>query len=206
MLKRICLLLTLLISVPGLSQKDTREIIDAENLSRINIDTDEVYLINIVTTNKSEVRIRTHSEGEYFDDIILNTSIEGDKLIIKTKYPQRLAGGYDKLSAHKVFSLEIELMIPENLEVRISSNIASVQGMGDFKSIFAELKQGYCKLLDFSGNAVINTYSGNIFVETSSGLIEANSRNGKVDIPEFLPGRNPLKLTSIDGNIMVRKN
>ena len=206
MLKRICLLLTLLISVPGLSQKDTREIIDAENLSRINIDTDEVYLINIVTTNKSEVRIRTHSEGEYFDDIILNTSIEGDELIIKTKYPQRLAGGYDKLSAHKVFSLEIELMIPENLEVRISSNIASVQGKGDFKPIFAELKQGYCKLLDFSGDAVINTYSGNIFVETSSGLIEANSRNGKVDIPEFLPGRNPLKLTSIDGNIMVRKN
>ena len=188
------------------AQKDTRETISSENISVINIDTDEVYLINIVTSKTSEIGIKTHSEGEYFDDIILESSISGNTLHIKTRYPQRLAGGYDKLSAHKVFSLEIELRIPENLEVIISSNIASLQTDGSFKRIYADLKQGYCKLLDFSGAAVINTYSGNILVETNSGLIEAKSRNGKVDIPDFMPGRNPLRLTSIDGNIKVRKN
>ena len=205
-MKRILLLLLIMSSSYVTAQKNTREIISAENISAIHINTDEVYLINIVTTNTSEIRIRTHSEGEYFDDIILESAVKDGRLKIKTRYPERLTGGYDKLSAHKVFSLEIEMEVPDNLEVIISSNIASVQGRGEFKTIYADLKQGYFKMLDFKGSAVVNTFTGNIYMETSSGLIEANSRNGKVDIPEFLPGRNPLRLTSIDGDIMVRKN
>ena len=189
-----------------LAQKDTREIIDAHQIESIRIDTDEVYLLNLIAKETSQIKISTHSEGEYFNDILLETSIVGNELIIKTKYPKQLAGGFDKLSAHKVFSLEIKLEIPENLEVIINSNIASLQGKGDFKSVYADLKQGYCKLLDFSGSAVINTFSGNILIETNSGLIEAETRNGTLDIPEFLPGRKPLRLTSIDGDIMVRKN
>ena len=205
-MKRILLLLLVMSGSYVTAQKNTREIISAENISTIHINTDEVYLINIVTTNTSEIRIRTHSEGEYFDDIILESAVKDGRLKIKTRYPERLTGGYDKLSAHKVFSLEIEMEVPDNLEVIISSNIASVQGRGEFKTIYADLKQGYFKMLDFKGSAVVNTFTGNIYMETSSGLIEANSRNGKVDIPEFLPGRNPLRLTSIDGDIMVRKN
>ena len=205
-MKRILLLLLVMSGSYVTAQKNTREIISAENISTIHINTDEVYLINIVTTNTSEIRIRTHSEGEYFDDIILESAVKDGRLKIKTRYPEILTGGSDKLSAHKVFSLEIEMGVPDNLEVIISSNIASVQGRGEFKTIYADLKQGYFKMLDFKGSAVVNTFTGNIYMETSSGLIEANSRNGKVDIPEFLPGRNPLRLTSIDGDIMVRKN
>lgn len=189
-----------------LGQKDTREIIDANQIESIRIDTDEVYLLNLIAKETSQIKISTHSEGEYFNDILLETSILGNELIIKTKYPKQLTGGFDKLSAHKVFSLEIKLEIPENLEVIINSNIASLQGKGKFKSVYADLKQGYCKLLDFSGSAVINTFSGNILIETNSGLIEADTRNGTLEIPDFLPGRKPLRLTSIDGDIMVRKN
>ncbi|GAA4309345.1 hypothetical protein GCM10023115_35830 [Pontixanthobacter gangjinensis] len=206
MLKKFLILCGILLGSIVTAQKDTREIFSAENINSININTDEVYLINIITSDASQIEISTHSEGEYYDDILVESSITGDQLNIRTEYPQRLAGGYDKLSAHKVFSLEIELRIPGELEVAIRSNIASVQSKGGFKSLHADLKQGYCKLLDFSGIAVINTYSGNILVETASGLIEASSRNGRVEVPDFLPGRNPLRLTSIDGNIMVRKN
>ncbi|MDR5591481.1 hypothetical protein [Christiangramia sp. SM2212] len=202
----IFVFLVLLNSLLVFSQKDTRESIDAHQIESIRIDTDEVYLINLKATETSQIKISTHSEGEYFNYIILESEIRGSELIIRTKYPQRLTGGFDKLSAHKVFSLEIQMEIPEDLEIIINSNIASLQGKGRFKSVYADLKQGYCKLTDYSGTAVINTYSGNILVETNSGLIEAESRNGKVKIPEFLPGRNPLRLTSIDGDIMVRKN
>ncbi len=187
-------------------QTDTRELIDAENIKSIRINTDEVYLLKITSSASSEINIKTHSEGEYFNEIQLQTRIKGTELEILTKYPERLVNGFDKLSAHKVFSLEIELRIPEGLEIFITSNIASLETNGDFESISADLKQGYCKLENFEGAAVINTYSGNILVETSSGLIEASSRNGDVQIPDFIPGRNPIRLTSIDGDIMVRKN
>lgn len=204
--KNLILSLALLFTIVSFSQKDTREIIDADKIKKISINTDEVYHLEIISTETSQVRIKTHSEGEYYDNIALETLVKGEELSITTQYPERLTGGFDKLSAHKVFSLAVELEIPEGLEVTIKSNIASLQTKGDFKSIYADLKQGYCNLLEFTGIAVINTYSGNILVETSAGLIDANSRNGNLEIPEFLPGRNPLRLTSIDGDIMVRKN
>ncbi len=206
MLKKFLLVFIVMITGMSQAQKNTREIINAEGVKKIQINTDEVYHIKIISTKTSQISIKTHSKGEYFDDIILETEQLNEVIKISTQYPEILTGGYDKLSAHKVFSLEIELEVPEGLEIVISSNIASVEANGDFKSFYADLKQGYCNLSDFSGNAVINTYSGHITVETSSGLIEAESRNGTVEIPDFLPGRNPLRLKSIDGNIKVRKN
>lgn len=188
------------------AQRNTEEIISAEGLTAIQINTDEVYLITITASETSEVTILTHSEGEYFNDIILNSEVKDGKLILTSEYPQKLAGGFDKLSAHKVFSLEIEIKVPENMEILVTSNIASLIAKGNFNAVYADLKQGYCRLLSFDGTAVINTFKGDIEVEASQGLIEADSRHGKVTIPDFLPGRKPLRLTSIDGNIMVRKN
>ncbi len=206
MLRYFVLFAGLLMAGICYGQKDTREIIDAGEIKRINIETDEVYLIRIVATNSSQIKITSHSEGEYFREIFLRSVVGQEELKITTEYPERLSGGYDKLSAHKVFSFEIEMEIPQGMEVTINSNLAALEANGGFKSIHANLKQGYCNLINYSGTAVINTYTGNILIETSSGLIEANSRNGSVEIPEFLPGRNPLRLTSIDGNIKVLKN
>lgn len=205
-LKRIFILICVFNTALGFAQRDTREIINAENIERININSDEVYLINIVASDKDQIMISTHSEGEYYNEIALETSINNKGLIINTSYPRKLTSGYDKLSAHKVFSLEIQLHIPEGMEVNVKSNIANLQGKGNFRSLFAELKQGYCKLIDFSGTAVINTFTGNIFVETKAGILQAKSRNGKVEIPDFIPAGNPITLTSIDGDIKVRKN
>jgi DUF4097 and DUF4098 domain-containing protein YvlB len=205
-MKKFLIILAVAIGAVGSAQKDTREILDAANISVIDIHTNEVFLINIISSTTSSIRINTHAEGEYFNQIILETNIENNRLAIKTKYPERLTGGFDKLSAHKVFSLEIEIAIPEGMEVNVRSNIASLQTQGEFKSIFAELKQGYCKLQDFAGTAIINTFSGNILVETSSGLLDASSRNGRIDVPDFLPGRKPIRLRSIDGDIKVLKN
>lgn len=205
-MKMILFLCSILVSGYCSAQKDTNEIIDASGIKSITIDTDEVYLIRIYAVNTSQIKIITHSEGEYFNDIILHTTQLENSLKINTKYPEKLIGGYDKLSAHKVFSLEVELEIPEGMEVMINSNIASLEGSGEFKSIHAGLKQGYCSLKNFSGAAIINTFSGNILVETGSGSIIAQSRNGSVEKPEFLPGGNSIKLTSIDGDIKVRKN
>lgn len=188
------------------AQRNTQQSIDASSLKTIQINSDEVFLITIHAVPSEEITIRTHSEGEYFNNIILSSEVEGDMLKLTSEYPERLAGGFDKLSAHKVFSLEVELNIPENMNVEIRSNIASLVAEGSFERIFADLNQGYCKLLDFEGQALINTYKGDITVDANSGIIDAHSRHGKVETPEFLTGRNPLKLTSIDGNITVRKN
>lgn len=205
-MKRIFLLFFLLIGTTVLAQKNTQEIIDASGIKQIRIESDEVYRVTVKTAQVTEISIKTHSEGEYFDNILLDSKIENGSLILTSEYPDSLTGGYDKLSAHKVFSLEIEMEVPENMGLSVTSNIASLVAKGNFKAVYANLKQGYCHLLDFNGDAVVNTYNGDILVETNRGIIEASSRHGEVDVPDFLPGRNPLRLTTIDGNIKVRKN
>lgn len=205
MLKKFCLLLVFCCSMSLHAQRDTREIFNASGIESIDILTNEVFKITITATNTDRIRLITHSEGEYFNQILVQTKVDNGNLSIRTSYPQELTGGFDKLSAHKVFSLELELEIPKDLEISVDSNIASLITFGSFSQLTANLKDGYCDLKEFAGNATINTYDGNIRVETGSGLVDAESRNGTVEIPEHFSGRNPIKLKSIDGNILVLK-
>ncbi|MGM0934886.1 MAG: hypothetical protein ACQEWD_15730 [Bacteroidota bacterium] len=187
------------------SQKETLETIDAKSVEGIQIYADEVYSISIETYEGSEIIIATHSEGEYYNRIRLNTEIQDENLILSTQYPEALSGGYDKLSAHKVFSLDLQLKIPERLKLYIESNLASVTATGEFKFLELRLNQGFCDLRDFSGNGNVQTIMGNILVETLNTRVEAESRNGNLEMPLARNGDNLLKLTSVNGDIRLRK-
>ncbi|MDT0685392.1 hypothetical protein [Autumnicola psychrophila] len=187
------------------AQKDTREIFNSSDINEIEINADEVYKIILCTSKTGKIKISAHSEGEYFNDISLISEVEKDKLKLHTRYPEVLTGGYDKLSAHKVISMEIHMEVPENMTIFIRSNLASVVAKGNYNSFYADLREGYCNLLDFIGNATVNTYKGNIYVEAMSGNVKAESRNGVVHIQKEIYGSNLLKLTSINGDISVLK-
>jgi len=204
-MKKLSVLVLLLVFVNVCAQSDTHEQFEAAGISSITIHTNEVYSIRIITANVETIQLTTHSEGEYSNQIVVRAVIENDQLKIDTNYPQELTGGYDKLSAHKVFSMELELKIPKDLDVSVSSNIASLITTGSFKQLMANLKGGYCHLKDFDGKATVNTYRGNIHVETSWGLVDAASRNGIVNIEPGILGRNPIRLRTIDGDIKVLK-
>lgn len=202
----ISILISIVFVTPGFSQKDTSQSFDAEKIEQLYIYTDEVFKINIITSDTHQIILTSHSEGEYFNDISLETEMRQNKMILTSKFREILQGGYDKLSANKVFSMEITLEIPENLQVFVKSNIASVTGKGTFKNLQIELKSGYCRLEYFEGNAVVNTYSGSIWVDAHNAKITANSRNGKVNVPVTAYGKYRVNLTSINGNISVPEN
>lgn len=195
-----------LFSLVVVAQKDTARQIDGKGIKQLYIETDEVFRINLKTVKGDRFLITTHSEGEYYNDIALNTKVDEETLYLSTEFQEILQSGYDKLSAHKVFSLEITLEVPENLQVIISSNIAAVEAKGVYESLQIELKTGYCNLNDFQGNAVINTYDGAVSVKTSGATVMATSRNGKVILPANFSGNHSIKVTSINGDIRVEKN
>jgi len=205
-MKYFTILLIFLNSLAGYSQKDTSLLYDAGEIKKLYIETEEVFKINIKTGNTDKITLSTHSEGEYYNDISLEMVVEQDKMILSSKFPPRLQGGYDKLSAQKVFSMEITLEIPEGLEVYVKSTMGSLKGSGSFKYLEAELRSGNCKLENFTGNALINTYSGRTEVETSNATITASSRSGKVSLPVYLSGPNKIEIRSISGDIRVREN
>ncbi|WP_081210273.1 DUF4097 family beta strand repeat-containing protein [Salegentibacter sediminis] len=205
MLKNLSILLSLFFSLSLFGQKETLESIEAKSVEAIQIFADEVYSINIETYEGSEILIATHSEGEYYNQIRLNTEIKNKKLILSTKYPEALSGGYDKLSAHKVFSLDLQLKIPAGLRLYVESNLASVTAAGEFEFLELRLNQGFCELINFSGNGNVQTIMGNISVETRNTRVEAESRNGKLNLPLANKGGKLLKLSSVNGDISLRK-
>ncbi|HSM63685.1 MAG TPA: hypothetical protein VK833_07095 [Gillisia sp.] len=196
----------LLFSLFASAQKDTSQQIDSKGIESIHINTDEAFKINLKTTKGDMILISTHTEGEYFNDIALITETKGGSLHLSTKFREILQSGYDKLSAHKVFSLEIRIEIPENLQVLIKSNIASLEAKGVYDFLEAELNSGYCTLTNFKGNALINTYNGPISIETTNATVTASSRNGEVIIPLNFTGNHIIKVTSINGDIRVTEN
>ena len=205
-MKRLLLLLFLFFAFQQVTaQKRTNQSIQADDIESIEIAGDEIYKVTVHSGPVDKISIRSNADGEYFNEISLDTRVDGSVLLLNSRFREILQSGYDKLSAHKVFAMEIELLIPEDMTIKINSNVASVFMDGDYKDVMIQSKTGSSYLNNFSGNAVINTYDGNIEVHTSDAAITADSRHGKVELPEKNGGNNKIVLTSINGNIKVQE-
>lgn len=199
------MVMLLLLSFRMAAQKNVNHILDAAGIEAIVLNSNEIYKISLVTSTDQYIRVSTRADGEYFDDISLSSRIEDQTLFLKSEYKRILQSGYDKLSAHKVFAMEVELQIPEDMRVEIRSNLASIFMRGKYESVLIQTKSGSSYLKDFTGDAVINTFEGNIEVETANAEVSAQSRNGEVKIPIKNGGLNKLFLTTINGNIKVQE-
>ena len=199
------LLLFFFLSYQVQAQKETTNTIDAEGINNIILSADEIFKITITTAPVETITITTHSDGEYYNQISLDARVEGETLLLESRFREILQSGYDKLSAHKVFAMEITLEIPEGLSVDIGSNLASVHAAGTYEYLLVQLKAGSCYLSRFTGDALVNTFNGNIDVSTSDARVKAVSRHGKIVLPEGNTGSHKMELTSINGNISVQK-
>ena len=195
--------LVLLLCFPVVAQKHVEYQLETGNLEKIILSSDEIYRIELRAIRGDLIKIYTDAEGEYFDEIYLDVETRNNILFIGSKFPKLLQSGYDKLSAHKVFSMEVLIEIPENMIVEINSNIASTFISGKYKEILIQLKEGSCYLKDFEGDAVINTYDGNILGTANNINPEASSRHGEVEVPKNNEGIHKMVLTSINGDIKV---
>lgn len=185
------------------AQKMTQDVIDSEGVEKIVLSSDEIYRISLSTGSAKEIKITTRTEGEYYNQISLDADLKNKTLLLNSRYREILQNGYDKLSAHKVFSMEVELEIPEGMVVEINSNLASVYLSGQYDAVLVQLKNGSCYLEDFRGDAVINTFDGNIIGSARSFDAEASSRHGEVEVLQNPQGRYKMVLTSINGEIKV---
>ncbi len=190
----------------GNAQKQVSQVFDANNISEIKIYADEIFQIKISTSGNEKITVTTISEGEYYDNISLDAEVQENLIIFTSRFPEILQGGFDKLSAHKVFSVEVDLKIPKDLLVSLESNIASVIASGEYENLQILLNSGYCKLENFKGNGLINTYSGSVDISTQNAVIDAVSRSGMVSIPSHKPGKYLIKIQSNTGDIKVQEN
>lgn len=166
---------------------------------------DEVFSIHISTRpNSKYLKIKSFSEGEYAQNIGFHFTEENKQMNIQAVFPENLSSGYDKLSAHKVFSVRLEIEIPEYKRVVIQSDLASVYGNGNYEFFEAELTSGRCELTQFAGDAMIHTFKGDIELHTSERNVEAVSNHGEIHVDDYFTKGDKISLKSIDGDINVK--
>lgn len=194
-----------IISLPVLGQKRIDKVISDAGISTVNINGTNCFRINVTAQSSHNMDIKTSIAGEHNEEMMIVSERKNDTLFVSARFHPLFQADNDKLSAHKVMSIEMDLHVPEHLNLYITSDIAQVHAQGVFNNAIIELRDGSCMLSSFSGNAKINTLNGDIKVETNFAKINANTKHGQVNMEPLTSGENELFLKSIHGDISIFK-
>jgi len=178
-------------------------VLENDVINHVKFEAKQISKIHVETVSSATFHFQSSAESTYKNDLYFDYRVTNDSLIITDIYPKYLEFGNNKMTSTQVFSVEVWFKLPENINLFIDSNYASMEIEGTFENLILNTKSGNCKLNILKTNANISTYSGNINVITTDVIVNAETQNGNVEIDTFLIERYPLKLKSIDGDIRV---
>ncbi len=188
------------------AQKQLEKQIEGLHVENIAINGEGIFKIKINTHSGSTIKIKASIEGEHNEYIILMTEQVERSLTIATPWHPLFIQENDKLSAHKIISIELEVILPNAISVYAKSDIASAEIKGNYEELIVELVNGNCNLETKANYTKINTIDGHIMVLTKDTKVEANTKNGEKDIDLAINGNNSMFLNTLNGNIKVTKD
>ncbi|WP_157957216.1 DUF4097 family beta strand repeat-containing protein [Winogradskyella tangerina] len=189
----------------GIAQNTLRKELDAATIETISIKGNQIFNILVTTSSSKTISITSTLDGEYQNNYQIATKQEQNELILSLEFMSFEAIPDDKRNAHKVIAAELKLDIPKDLDLKIKSDVGSVEVAGQYNSLSIELLQGFCNVDAHAKNAAINTIDGNIDVKTKNASVTATSKNGKVAIEDLNTTDWRWNLRSINGDITVIK-
>lgn len=190
------------------AQKIIEKSWDADLFNSIEIISDEVFSIKIVSETSKTIKLTATIEGEFSENIIIEAR-ENQKnkgvLSLSTGYSPYFRIKNDKLAAHKVHAIEMEFRIPQNMDVYVQSALGTVEADGIYRNLRLELEEGSCLLTNFEGNAYLSTNNGNITVYSKNTRVSsANTTNGTFTNNLPAVGVYSLEAESVNGDITLR--
>lgn len=208
MFKHYFILIFFLLATSVAAQKRLSQTYDAANIKELYINSNEIFEITINARDTDQIIMHTIIDGEIFASTLLNAAIANNVLKITTGKTPDYIPFNDKLAAHKVLAIELEIIIPIGLDVSIYSTLASVDTYGKLGQVRIDLGRGHFKGEEFRfrESGKINTISGSIYISSNLVNVTAQSRNGKVDIPPTQAEGPLLAIKSIHGDVTVVKS
>lgn len=187
------------------AQKELMKSWDASSFDSVEVISDEVFVIRVVSARINSIEVVIKVEGEHAEQLVLAVSKEQRVLSIAPELRPYFKAPNDKLAAHKVLSIEMEVRVPESFEFYTEAAIASVEARGSFKGFSAQLHDGNCTLFNFKGNADLFTRHGNIkvFAQDGVGAI-VTSQRGKAENKLINPNSIfTVVAKSVNGDVIV---
>ncbi len=187
------------------AQKIVKKSIINPNTLFIQIDVSNCYEASIETSDSNEMVIEATIEGEYKNDLLLNIREEGATASVNIGFHPNYVNPNDKLAAHKVISVALHIKVPEHKSVQVYGSSCNLMATGFYKNLKVTLADGRCTLNDVSETVNVATHSGDINATCPNAEIFATSEYGKILRQAIPKGDNRFVLTTVTGNIHLRK-
>ena len=175
------------------------------NISHVQIDVKNCFEIDLLTANSEELIIEAQIDGEYEKDLLINVLEEGSTIKVSAGFQPNFIKPNDKLSAHKVVSIALRVVVPKGKSVHVFGNDCNVIATGLYDFLKVSLNDGRCELNNVSETAEVRTQSGHISVIYSDAVIEAKSKYGRVIGKISKNGNSYYDLRTITGDILIKR-
>ncbi len=188
-----------------LAQKELKRTIKASSITLLQIDAANCFEVMLETGNTDEIVIEARLEGEYTKDLEIAVNQDGGTLGVEAGFSANFVNPNDKLSAHKVVSIALHVFLPKWKNVQVYGTNTRVIATGSFSDLSIILADGNCELNQVSQNVTVKTQSGNIVLKAKTGSVAASSKYGLVSPVVLTPGINHYNLSTVTGNIELKK-
>lgn len=187
-------------------KKIEKTIVLSEHISTVVFDLEQVFSINLKSSNKPTVNIIAISEGEYANHFVVIDNTKENVITVTGKVGFTFPNDQDKLSAHKVHAITLQVTVPEDLPIMINSDIGNLYATGNYNELTTNFMSGNCELLSVSGNLFIKTVNGDINLITKSGHVIPETKSGVITQKRLTKGSSVFKLKTIKGNINIEQS
>ncbi|MCB0371432.1 MAG: hypothetical protein KDD31_00315 [Muricauda sp.] len=186
-------------------QKLVKKAFIDSHIDFIQIDSQYCYRVDLKTARTDEVTVSASIEGEYAKDLLISIEESGTTALISAGFQPLFINPNDKLSAHKVVSIAIEVSVPEYMDVAIFGTNSDVYATGKYENLSVTLSDGRCTLTNVSETVEVLTQKGDIWLTIPNGDILAETSYGHIEDGIIPFGHNQFVLKSVEGNIHLIK-
>ncbi|CAN0604957.1 unnamed protein product, partial [Ectocarpus sp. 12 AP-2014] len=146
------------------AQKKVYKNVLDDHIELIQVDATNCFIVEVETSNDNQITVQTEIEGEYSQDLGIEVFTNGNTLLLDTGFTPNFKNPNDKLSAHKVISIAIKIIMPIQKKLEVFGTNARVVVEGAYKEVNISLSDGECFLNNVLGSTKVKTQSGNISV------------------------------------------
>lgn len=187
------------------SQKLVKKALIDSDTEYIQIDSQYCYEVQLSTVPTNELKVEASIEGEYSKDLIITIEEEGATVLVSAGFQPNFANPNDKLSAHKVVSIALEISLPEYRDVFVYGTNSNVTAQGKYQKLKVKLSDGRCILNNVVETVEVDTQKGDIVLTTAKGNITAKSIYGEVYKEAIPSGDYLFSLNTVQGKIHLKK-
>ena len=169
------------------------------------IDAGQAHKVSLGTNDSKEIRIKATIEGEYQNEIVLDIQESGSEIYIGTMFSPEFRAKNDKLSAHKVVSIALEIIVPQGRSANLKGSYTHLRASGNYKLLQVDLQDGSCHMDQLSGDIRVISNSAPILLESKSGVVDAATEYGQLQSDDLPLGNSVYYLRSTNGNIHITR-